>query len=73
MRISLVQLRLHHREEGLLKNSNLLQFPAPTARTTTCQMAVEICKTPGTRIHWRPNDAVNWMLPELDVAHVLEG
>ena len=40
---------------------------------TTCQAAQELSKQPGARIFWRPNDVVNWMLPELDLAQVLEG
>jgi hypothetical protein len=49
--------------------------PAPIAatRTTTCREAVETGKAVGARIFWRPGNVVNWMLPELDVAQILEG
>lgn len=42
-------------------------------RLVTCREAAELCKKPGARIFWRPNGVVNWMLPELDRAEVLEG
>ena len=40
---------------------------------TTCRAAVDISKSLGARIFWRPDGVINWMLPELDAAQVLEG
>ncbi len=47
--------------------------PNPSVMNTTCQEAQELSKTIGARIFWRPGGVVNWMLPELDLAQVLEG
>jgi len=44
-----------------------------TVVNTTCREAVELSKRPGARIFWRPGGVINWMLPELDLAQVLEG
>lgn len=44
-----------------------------SSTTVTCREAVELSKKPGARIFWRPGAVVNWMLPELDAAEVLEG
>jgi hypothetical protein len=49
---------------------NLLVMPKTT--TTTCEKARELSKQPGVRIFWRPGGVINWMLPELDAAQVLE-
>lgn len=48
------------------------EFLASTARITTCREASELSKQSGARIFWRPDGVINWMLPELDVAQVLE-
>lgn len=41
-------------------------------RKVTCEVAIEISKTVGARIFWRPGGVINWMLPELDVAEIVE-
>lgn len=38
----------------------------------TCGEAVELSKTPGQRIFWRPDNAVNWLRPASDPAEILE-
>lgn len=47
--------------------------PPPVVLNTTCQDVLELSKIVGARIFWRPGGVINWMLPELDVAQVLEG
>ncbi len=47
--------------------------PATAKNMTTCERAIELCKQPSARIFWRPGGVVNWMLPELDAAEILEG
>lgn len=49
-----------------------IPFRPSTASVTTCREAAALCKKIGVRVFWRPDGVVNWMLPELDVAHVLE-
>ncbi len=44
-----------------------------TVRMTTCREASTISKRPGARVFWRPEGVINWMLPELDPAQILEG
>ncbi len=55
------------------KSAKNLQLTNPQTRTITCREAVLLSKQPGARIFWRPGGVVNWMLPELDTAQVLEG
>ncbi len=55
------------------RRPKVLQMPSTATRTTTCREAVELSRKVGVCIHWRPNDVVNWMLPELDAAQVMEG
>jgi hypothetical protein len=54
------------------RKAKILPFVPPSFSVTTCREALEVSKTLGARIFWRPGGVVNWMLPELDVAHVLE-
>jgi hypothetical protein len=56
-----------------VKESDVIQFPKPTINVTTCREAVKLSKAPGVRVFWRPGGVVNWMLPELDAAQILEG
>lgn len=54
----------------------VLQMPRKETTTvvnSTCREALELSKKIGVRIHWRPHGVENWMLPELDLAQVLEG
>jgi hypothetical protein len=39
---------------------------------TTCRDAVDKGHEVGARVFWRPGGVVNWTLPELDRAQVLE-
>lgn len=48
-------------------------FLLPCVTKTTCREAREISKAVGARVFWRPNGVVNWHLPELDEAQILEG
>jgi hypothetical protein len=57
----------------LKKNAELFLVSRRVVTVTTCREAEVACKQAGSRIHWRPDGAVNWMLPELDAAQVLEG
>lgn len=45
----------------------------PGQQLTTCDRAAELGRTMGARVYWRPNGVINWMLPGMDPAIVVEG
>ena len=40
-------------------------------KLVTCAEAVELGKAVGALIFWRPDDHINWLKPEQDVAEIL--
>ena len=47
--------------------------PKSSNPLTTCEHAVMLSKTVGARIFWRPGGIINWMLPGMDPAEIVEG